>query len=227
MALEFSGDTIQDLPMDERMCLSNMAVEAGAKAGLIAPDDEVRKWLAEHHINEGIYIDSDENAIYQIEKRYKSSELEPLVACPHNVDNVDKAKNLAAVRIDQAYIGGCTGGRYSDLLAAEKIIRGRKIAPNIRFLVSPASSEVYKQALDGGLLGSFIDAGARILPPTCGICLGLHSGVLAAGETCISSTNRNFLGRMGSREANIYLGSAATVAASALTGHVTDPRDFL
>ncbi len=227
MALEFSGDTIQKLPMDERMCLSNMAVEAGAKAGLIAADDTVKQWLAERQIHDGIYVNSDQNAVYQIEKRYAAAELQPLVACPHDVDNVDEAKNLAGVHIDQAYIGSCTGGRYSDLVAAEKIMRGRKIAPNIRVLVSPASSEVYKRALDEGLLGSFVEAGARILPPTCGICLGLHSGVLAAGETCISSTNRNFLGRMGSRKASIYLGSAATVAASALTGQVTDPREFL
>lgn len=227
MALEFAGNTLQELSMDERMCISNMAVESGAKVGLIAADDTVRQWLLERNISKGIYLDSDPDAVYIDKKQYAAAALEPLVACPHNVDNVAAAKNLAEVRIDQAYIGSCTGGRYSDIAAAEKVLRNRKIAPNVRLLVSPASIEIYKRALKEGLLESLVEAGARILAPTCGICLGLHSGVMAGGEACISSTNRNFLGRMGSKEANVYLGSAATVAASALTGHVADPREFL
>jgi 3-isopropylmalate/(R)-2-methylmalate dehydratase large subunit len=226
MALEFTGDTVYGLPMDERMCLTNMAVETGAKVGLIAPDDVVQRWLKERQIEGGVYLTGDADAAYLQTRTYNAAELEPLVACPHSVDNVDVVRNHTHIRIDQAYLGSCTGGRYTDLVAAEKVIRGRKIPANVRFLVSPASNEVYKRALEDGLLLSFVEAGARVLPPTCGICGGLHSGALAAGENCLTSTNRNFLGRMGSKESNIYLGSAATVAASAITGHLTDPREF-
>jgi 3-isopropylmalate/(R)-2-methylmalate dehydratase large subunit len=183
--------------------------------------------LAEHRMEGGVYLRGDEDALYRKVWRFEAAELEPLVACPHSVDNVDLVKNVTGVHVDQAFIGSCTGGRYTDLVAAEKIIRGRKVAPNVRFLISPSSTEVYKRALEEGLLLSFVEAGARILPPTCGICGGQHSGALAAGETCVASANRNFLGRMGSKESKIYLGSAATVAASALTGCLTDPREFL
>jgi len=227
MALEFAGETVHALSLDERMCLTNMAVEAGAKTGLVEPDGVIRNWAQEHHLTEFELLKGDQDAHYFAQYEYKAEDLVPQVACPHNVDNVYDVNALDPIRIDQAYVGSCTGGRYEDLVAAEKIIRGKKVAKGVRFLVSPASTEIYTKALETGLLDSFVQAGARILPPTCGICLGLHSGILASGERCISSTNRNFIGRMGSKKAEIYLGSAATVAASALAGVITDPRLYL
>ena len=225
--LEFAGNTVRNLSLDERMCLSNMTVEAGAKAGLVEPDEKVMAWVKEHNVQDYEFFHSDADAKY-IEKRlYDAKQLVPQVACPHKVDAVKDVDKLGEIVIDQAYVGSCTGGRYDDLLAAEKIIRGHKVAPHVRMLVSPASTEIYEKALKNGLLQSFVAAGARILPPTCGICLGLHSGILASKERCISSTNRNFIGRMGSKEAEIYLGSAATVAASAIAGVITDPRKYL
>ena len=227
MALEFAGETIRALPLDERMCLTNMAVEAGAKTGLVEPDEVILNWAKERHLTEFELLKGDKDATYFAQYDYKAEDLVPQVACPHNVDNVYDVNALDPIRIDQAYIGSCTGGRYEDLVAAEKIIRGKKVAKGIRFLVSPASVEIYSKAIKTGLLESFAEAGARILPPTCGICLGLHSGILASGERCISSTNRNFIGRMGSKKAEIYLGSAATVAASAVAGVIADPRQYL
>lgn len=227
MALEFAGETTRTLPLDERMCLTNMAVEAGAKTGLVEPDDVILNWAKEHHLTDFELMKGDQDASYYAKYDYKAEDLVPQVACPHNVDNVYDVNDLDSMPINQAYIGSCTGGRYEDLIAAEKVIRGKKVAKGVRFLISPASTEIYKKALNTGLLESFIEAGARILPPTCGICLGLHSGILASGERCISSTNRNFIGRMGSKEAEIYLGSAATVAASAVAGVIADPRQYL
>jgi 3-isopropylmalate/(R)-2-methylmalate dehydratase large subunit len=227
MALEFTGSTIHALPLDERLCITNLAVEAGAKTGLIEPDEIMSKWVKEHNIEDYALLTSDPDANYRLVKNYDAEALIPQVACPHNVDNVRNVIAMEKTPINQAYVGSCTGGRFEDLVAAEKVIRNRKIAPGIRFYISPASSEIYNRALEAGLLKSFVEAGAHILPPTCGICLGLHSGILASGERCISSTNRNFIGRMGSREAEIYLGSAATVAASALAGYIADPREYL
>lgn len=227
MALEFAGETTRTLPLDERMCLTNMAVEAGAKTGFVEPDDVILNWAKEHHLTDFELMKGDQDASYYAKYDYKAEDLVPQVACPHNVDNVYDVNDLDSMPINQAYIGSCTGGRYEDLVAAEKVIRGKKVAKGVRFLISPASTEIYKEALNTGLLESFIEAGARILPPTCGICLGLHSGILASGERCISSTNRNFIGRMGSKEAEIYLGSAATVAASAVVGVIADPRHYL
>lgn len=146
-----------------------------------------------------------------------------MVACPHQVDNVTEAENVSDTSIHQAYIGSCTGGRYHDLEEAAALLKGKRIAKGLRFLVSPASDEIWRKADKAGILTTLAEAGATVLAPTCGVCVGLHSGMLAAGENCISSSNRNFIGRMGSKEANIYLASPLTVAASALTGHITDP----
>jgi 3-isopropylmalate/(R)-2-methylmalate dehydratase large subunit len=204
-----------------------MAVEAGAKTGLVEPDDLVRQWVDEHGLSDYQLLHGDEDASYYARYDYRAEDLTPQVACPHAVDNVRPAEQLERITIDQAYIGSCTSGRYEDLVAAEKVVRGRKVAQGVRFFVSPASAAIYQRALEDGLLKSFVEAGARILPPTCGICLGLHSGILAAGERCITSTNRNFIGRMGSTEAEVYLGSAATVAASGVAGYIADPRQYL
>ena len=160
------------------------------------------------------------------EYAFTAGELAPQVACPHEVDHVCEAAEQSGVRIHQAYIGSCTGGRYHDLKMAAELLRGRKIAPGLRLLVSPASREIYNQCLREGILEVMAEAGATVLASSCGACLGIHSGTLADGEVCISTTNRNFIGRMGSKTSSVYLASPVTVAASALTGHITDPREI-
>ena len=228
-SVEYLGDTIDSLNIDERMCISNMAVEMGAKVGLMVPDEKTVEFLQNHGVNvkQEDMFRPDVDAEYESEYRFTADMLTPKVACPHQVDNVTDVKSVTDVHIDQAYIGSCTGGRYNDLLMAAKILQGRKVAKGSRLLVSPASDEVWRRAAADGILSTLADAGADILGPTCGVCVGLHSGMLAAGENCVSSSNRNFIGRMGSKDAGIYLGSPMTVAASAVTGHLTDPREFL
>lgn len=226
--VEYTGDTISALPVDERMAITNMAVEMGAKAGLMEPDEKTREFLEEHGVMDGDYsIKSDRDAVFCQSLEFQTEQLEPMVACPHQVDNVTEAYRVRHVPIHQAYIGSCTGGRYNDLKEAASLLKGKRIASGLRLLVSPASDEIWRKADRDGILQELAQAGATILAPTCGVCVGLHSGMLAGGENCISSSNRNFVGRMGSKEAGIYLGSPLTVAASALTGHITDPREIL
>lgn len=228
-AVEYAGETIRELPMDERLCISNMAVEMGAKVGLIGADEKTVEFLEAHNVkaDPALMYQSDEDAIYCEELEFNAEELVPMVACPHLVDNVHPVTECTHEEIHQAYIGSCTGGRLNDLQAALKILKGRKIKDGVRLLVSPASHEIWKQADEMGILRGLAEAGATILAPTCGVCVGLHSGLLAAGESCISSSNRNFIGRMGSKQSKIFLGSPMTVAASALAGHIADPRDYL
>lgn len=228
-AVEYTGETISALSMDERMCISNMAVEMGAKAGLMEPDEKTAAFLQEHGVSADGYspLKSDPDASFCQELSFDASKLEPLVACPHLVDNVHPVSQCEDEEIHQAYLGSCTGGRYSDLAAALRILNGRHIKKGVRLLVSPASPEIWKRADHDGILCGLADAGATILAPTCGVCVGLHSGLLAPGESCISSSNRNFIGRMGSKKAKIFLGSPLTVAASALEGHLADPRKYL
>lgn len=228
MAMEFKGSTIRNLPMDERMCICNMAVEAGAKTGLIECDDTTEQYLAAHSCKKKYEImHSDADAHYVKTLKYDSNKIEPMIACPHNVDNVCTVSEIQNVPIHQAYLGSCTGGRMNDLRTAASILKGKKVKSGCRFLVSPGSRSIYKEALSEGLIDIFMDAGAVVLAPTCGACVGLHSGLLASNENCISSTNRNFKGRMGSYESKLYLGSPATVAASAICGRITDPREYL
>lgn len=227
-AIEYVGDTIASLIMDERMCIANMAVEMGAKVGLMIPDEKTKEFLYAHNVlYKNDELQSDPDAKYFNEYIYDAVQLEPLIACPHQVDNVTEVINVTEVPIHQAYIGSCTGGRYNDLACAAEILKGKKIHKDLRLLISPASDEVWRKAEASGVLGVLAEAGATILGPTCGVCVGLHSGMLASGENCISSTNRNFIGRMGSKEAGIYLASPYTVAASAIEGRVTDPRNYL
>lgn len=221
-AVEYSGDTISAMCMDERFAITNMAVEMGAKVGLMATDKKTVEYLGGQT---GKPVHSDADAVYLEKHDYDASKLEPMLACPHQVDNVEPVTARKGVRIDQAYLGSCTGGRYSDLLAACEILKNRHIAHGVRLLVSPASKSIWERAERNGLLRVLSCAGATILAPTCGVCVGLHSGLLAAGETCISSSNRNFQGRMGSKDASIYLASPRTVAASALRGAIADPRE--
>lgn len=226
--VEYVGPTISDMIIDERMAISNMAVEMGAKAGLMQADEKTRRFLEEHGVTDGDYdLASDADAVFCEELSFTADRLQPMVACPHQVDNVTEAVTVKETPIHQAYIGSCTGGRYNDLKAAAELLNGRKIAKGLRLLVSPASDETWRRADKAGILQILAEAGATVLAPTCGVCVGLHSGMIAAGENCISSSNRNFIGRMGSKEAGIYLGSPLTVAASALTGHITDPREII
>ncbi len=225
-AMEFAGDTIHALPMDERMCISNMSVEAGAKAGLMSCDKVTEEYLQAIGCTKTIYkYESDADAEYEQTLNYKADELVPQVACPHAVDNVCDVKDVDTTVINRAYIGSCTGGRLTDLIAAAQILKGKKLDRRCKLEVSPSSKKVWEAAAKMGILNTLSEAGATILAPTCGACVGYHSGILADGENCVSTTNRNFVGRMGSRKAGVYLVSAATAAASALTGRLTDPRE--
>ena len=226
--VEYQGNTISDLPIDERLAITNMAVEMGAKAGLMEPDAKVVEYLKQKGFSGSFnMMRSDSDAAYCQTLHFDAAELSPMVSCPHEVDNVSSVNEVSTVNIDQAYLGSCTGGRYHDLVAASQILKGKKVKQGTRLLVSPASQEIWMQASKDGVLGVLAEAGAVIMAPTCGVCVGLHSGLLADGEVCVSSTNRNFIGRMGSKKAQIFLASPMTVAASAITGKLEDPRNFL
>lgn len=228
MTMEFAGQTIRDLPMDERMCISNMCVEAGAKAGLIAADEKTDEYLAAIGCTKPYWkMESDPDAVFARTLSYNAAELVPQAACPHNVDNVHPVTEIGGIRVDQCYLGSCTGGRLNDLHAAAKILKGKKVAKGTRLLVSPASRNIWRAAEEDGTLRTLSDAGATILAPTCGACLGVHSGLVGAGETCVSTSNRNFRGRMGSKDSFVYLASPATLAATAIEGRLADVRNHL
>jgi 3-isopropylmalate/(R)-2-methylmalate dehydratase large subunit len=228
MSMEFNGSTIRNLSMDERMTISNMAIEAGAKAGLIEPDQKTYDYIKNTSQKTDYEpIISDKDAKYSRELKYNADQLLPQVACPHEVDNVKNVTEVLGTKVDQIYIGSCTGGRMEDLIAAANILKGRKVSSESRLLVSPASKDIWREASKLGVLEVLSEAGATILAPSCGACLGLHSGVVAAGENCISTTNRNFIGRMGSKESGVYLASAVTAAASAIEGCIADPREYM
>ncbi len=227
MSVEFTGEAVSALSMDGRMTLSNMAVEMGAKTGLIEPDSKTLAYLRKVGLHAFQMVASDPEAPCAENLDFTVERLEPQVALPPSPANVKPVSEVSNVEIDQAFLGSCTNGRLEDLRLAARILEGRKVAPGVRMIVIPASRKVYLKALEEGLIQVFLKAGAVVAPPTCGPCLGGHMGVLADGEVCISSTNRNFIGRMGSPKAKIYLASAATVAASALTGRITDPREVL
>lgn len=227
-AIEYGGETVDSLPMDERLVLSNMAIELGAKAGIIAPNQVVFDYLAERGVNKDDYLPvyADPDAEYVREVQIDASKLTPLVARPHSPENVDEARVVEqeGVRIHQAYIGACTGAKYTDLRAAAEVLKNRRVAPGVRLLIAPASVRVLRRAMEDGTAAQLMDAGATFLPSGCGACAGIGHGILASGEVCISSTNRNFPGRMGNRESQVYLGSPATVAASAAAGYICDPN---
>ncbi len=222
-AIEFDGPTIRELNMDERFVLTNMSVEAGAKTGFISPDNLTFQYL-ESRARRNPRPEYSDKGSFEDELLFDVSSLDPLVAAPHSPANVRAASEVDE-EIDQAFIGSCTGGRLSDLKAAVKILRGRKISDRVRLIVIPSSRRVYREALRMGFLESLVESGAAIGPPSCGPCLGAHLGVLGPGEVGISSSNRNFRGRMGHPDSRVYLASPSTVAASAFTGRVTDPRE--
>lgn len=226
-AIEFVGDTVSDMSVSGRMTMCNMVVEMGAKNGIVEPDDKVREFLKGRTADKGVYLKSDPDAKYSKEIDISVSKLEPQIACPSSVDNVSSVGKVAGVGIQQAFLGSCTNGRLEDLEVAAKILKGRKVKEGVRMVVIPASREVYSQALQKGLMEVLIRAGASIFGPGCGPCPGGHLGILGSGEVCVSTSNRNFVGRMGSKESKLYLASPATIAASAVTGEITDPRKFM
>jgi 3-isopropylmalate/(R)-2-methylmalate dehydratase large subunit len=223
-AMEFTGDAIRSLPMDDRLSMCNMAIEAGAKNGIVAADkitEEYEKGRAERPWK--VY-ESDPDAVYVETYSFDASALRPMVACPHLPENVKPAAELSEIQIDQVVIGSCTNGRISDLRVAAEILKGRKAHSRVRLIVLPATPKVYNQAMEEGLLAVFAEADAVIGPPTCGPCLGGHMGILAAGERAVATTNRNFVGRMGHPKSEVYLANPAVAAASAVTGVITDPE---
>ena len=223
---EFTGPTMREMSMAGRMTICNMAVEMGAKNGIVEPDETTRKFLQGRvkTLPDFAALKSDKDATYEKTIKFNVAKLEPQIACPSSVDNVKPVSEVGNVPIEQAFIGSCTNGRIEDLRLAAQVIKGKKVKDGVRAIVIPASVEVYKQALAEGLTEIFTEAGAVVCGSACGPCLGGHIGLLAAGETCVSTSNRNFIGRMGSTEASVYLASPATVAASAVTGKITDPR---
>lgn len=225
-SVEYTGEAIEAMSLGSRMVLCNMAIEMGAKNGYCAPDDKTYAFLESRAETEYTPVFPDDGAEYERVLEFDASSLEPQVAKPHTVDNVSPIGDVVGTPIHQGLLGTCTNGRIEDLRLAAKILNGRKVADGVRLLVLPASQEILIDALREGLIDTFVKAGALLLNPGCGPCLGAHQGVLAPGEVCLSTANRNFKGRMGSPDADIYLGSPATVAASVVTGVITDPREF-
>lgn len=227
-ALEFSGSGIDIMPMHERLTIANMTVEAGAKAGLFPADRVTRDYLISRgRGNHFRMLQPDGDANYEKTININLAGLEPTVARPHTVDNIVTARELKGTKIDQVFIGTCTNGRLEDLAVAATILQGKKRCPQTRLIVAPASRQVLLAAIKAGYIQTLLEAGAAVLPPGCGPCLGLHQGVLGDGESCFSTANRNFKGRMGNPEAFIYLGSPATAAATTITGEITDSREVI
>lgn len=226
-AVEFYGETITRMSVASRMVMSNLSMEMGAKAAIIPPDDKTLEYVQSRTSCDYEPIYADDDAQYVETYEFDVANLSPQVACPHSVDNVKPIEEVEGIKVDQAVIGSCTNGRLEDLIEAAKILSTRHVHKDVRLIVIPASWEVYRQALKQGVIETFINAGAVIINPGCGPCLGAHQGVLAPGEVAIASTNRNFQGRMGSPDSFVYLASPATVAASAVEGKITDPRRLL
>jgi homoaconitate hydratase family protein len=226
-SVEYHGDGLEGLGIPARMTLCNMGIEMGAKFATVPGDAVTRAHYAALGIDPGEMPAPDPGASYVGEHVIQLDKIEPMLSSPHRVDNVGAVRAASGVRINQAFLGTCTNGRFEDLEVAAGILKGRRIAPGVRMMVTPASKAVLRRAMAAGLLEIFLDAGATVTTPGCGACAGIHQGVLAEDEVCISSSSRNFLGRMGNRDARVYLGSPATVAASAVAGRIADPRDLV
>lgn len=223
-AMQFGGSGVSEMSVESRLTLCNMTTEAGAKNGIVEPDQKLFDYLAARGATNYSPMYGDSDAQYLKVYEYEASELEPLVAKPFSPENIAVVRDVSGIELDKSYIGSCTGAKYEDLEAAAKILKGRKV--KIRTEVLPAAISIYKRAMENGLLKIFLDAGVTVGPPTCGACCGAHMGVLAKDEICISTTNRNFPGRMGHVESQTYLSSPLVAAASAVTGKITDPRDL-
>lgn len=227
-ALEFSGSTIDNMNMADRFTIANMAVEAGAKAGLFPTDEKTKAFLEERGRGDKfVEVKPDEDAVYERVIKIDASQLKPTVSCPHTVDNTKTVDELKDVKVNQVFIGTCTNGRIEDLRIAAEILKGKKVNPDVRLLVAPASRDVFKQALKEGLIEIFVDSGAAIVTSGCGPCVGVHAGILGDGEVCLATQNRNFQGRMGNTKGFIYLASPAVAAYSAIKGYISDVREVL
>jgi 3-isopropylmalate/(R)-2-methylmalate dehydratase large subunit len=225
-AMEFEGEVISALPMYGRLTMCNMAIEAGGKSGIIVPDDVTMEYIKGRAKRPYVFHTSDNNSRYAEVREYDCSKIEPTVACPHLPSNTRPAKELAHISIDQVVLGSCTNGRLEDLREAASVIRGRKVNPNVRMIVIPATQEIYKNAMKEGLLEIFIDSEAVVSTPTCGPCLGGYMGILAEGERALATTNRNFVGRMGHTGSEVYLGNPAVAAATAVLGRIGIPEEL-
>ncbi len=225
-SMEFAGDGVSSLSMDDRFTIANMAIEAGAKNGIFPVDEKTIEYMKEHSEKPYRVFEADEDAVYDETYTIDLSALEPTVAFPHLPENTKTVRESGEVKIDQVVIGSCTNGRISDMRAAAAVLAGRKVADGVRAIVIPATQAIYLQAMEEGLLKTFIEAGCIVSTPTCGPCLGGHMGILAAGERAVSTTNRNFVGRMGHTESEIYLASPAVAAASAVTGKISEPSQL-
>ena len=222
-SMEFTGEGLSSLSISERLCISNMAIEAGAKNGIFEVDDITLEYIKEHSERTPVIYKADEDAEYDEVIEINLSEIKPTVAFPHLPENAKTFDEIGEVKIDQAVIGSCTNGRLEDLITAAEILKGRKVAKNVRVIVIPATQKIYLEAMEMGILKIFIESGAVVSTPTCGPCLGGYMGILAKGERAVATTNRNFVGRMGHTESEVYLASPAVAAASAVTGYLTDP----
>lgn len=222
-SMEFTGEGLSSLSMSDRLCISNMAIEAGAKNGIFEVDDITLEYIKEHSERTPVIYKADDDAEYDEVIEINLSEIKPTVAFPHLPENAKTFDEIGEVKIDQAVIGSCTNGRLEDLIVAAEILKGRKVAKNVRVIVIPATQKIYLEAMEMGILKIFIESGAVVSTPTCGPCLGGYMGILAKGERAVATTNRNFVGRMGHTESEVYLASPAVAAASAVTGYLTDP----
>jgi 3-isopropylmalate/(R)-2-methylmalate dehydratase large subunit len=225
-AMEFTGEAIDALPMDGRFTMSNMAIEAGGKAGIFRFDNKTKQYVKGRANRPYKVYESDENAAYERVIEYDVTNIEPQIALPHLPSNVKPVSQAVDIKIDQAVIGSCTNGRLDDLRLAAKILKGRQVSPEVRCIIIPGSQQVYLDAMHEGLIEIFIKSGAVVSTPTCGPCLGGYMGVLAAGEKCVSTTNRNFIGRMGSPKSEVYLANPAVAAASAIVGKIAGPEEI-
>ncbi len=224
-SMEFTGDGVSSLSMDDRLCICNMAIEAGAKNGIFPVDEVTRAYLNGRSERQPVIYEADPDAVYEKVMEINLSAMVPTVSCPHLPENTRPASELGDIKVDQVVIGSCTNGRMEDMETAYRILNGQKIADGVRCIIIPATMQIMRECVERGYVTAFIDAGAVVSTPTCGPCLGGYMGILAEGERCIATTNRNFVGRMGHVKSEVYLASPATAAASALTGYITDPKE--
>ena len=224
-SMEFTGEGVASLSMDDRLCICNMAIEAGAKNGIFPVDDITRAYMSGRTEREPREFSADPDAVYEKSIEIDLSKIAPTVACPHLPENTKPASELSDIKVDQVVIGSCTNGRMEDMEAAYNTLKGKKVADGLRCIIIPATMAIYRECVERGYVTAFIDAGAVVSTPTCGPCLGGYMGILAEGERCIATTNRNFVGRMGHVKSEVYLASPKTAAASALTGRITAPKE--
>ncbi len=224
-SMEFVGEGVKNLSMDDRLCICNMAIEAGAKNGIFPVDEVTMNYLEGRSERKPVVYEADSDAVYEKVIDIDLGKIVPTVACPHLPENTHPANELSDIKIDQVVIGSCTNGRMEDMEAAFEVLKGKKVADGVRCIIIPATMQIYRECVEKGFITAFIDAGAVVSTPTCGPCLGGYMGILAKGERCIATTNRNFVGRMGHTESEVYLASPLTAAASALTGYIVDFKE--